>query len=178
MQNEKLQTDNNTMPGFVAIALGGTGKESVKTIQKMHQAAGNPFAIYTMAIDTDPLDFEQFDFSIDIAPTRDLVNAMVANPQKYGIACRTIIKHHKGLLDYETLGHGSRTTRIVTQAAFELHETRIVKGLCRAVQSVLEQGRCRWVMPVITASFGGGTGSAAVILLLDFFTDDTKKKET
>lgn len=182
MKTEHLITNGNisnenARPSYLLIAIGGAGKDSAQSAKKQHQAAGNPFAFYTLAIDTDPKDFDAFDFPIDIAPTRDAVSAMAANPQKYGIACRAIIEQHGDLLDYETLGHGARTTRLVTQAAFELYEEQIIKGLQQAIYSLLRQGQSQRIQPVVLASFGGGTGSAGVILLQDFFMDPIKKRQ-
>jgi len=162
---------------WLLLGIGGTGKDSIASAKKQHEAAGNPFPVYTMAIDTDTLGFDAFDFSIDIAPTRDAVSAMAANPQKYGVACRAIIEYHDDLLEYEVLGHGARTTRIITQAAFEIHEDKITKGLRDAIESLLKRGASRRVQPVVFASFGGGTGSAGVILLQNFFMDETKRRE-
>jgi len=182
MKTEHLITNGNisnenARPAYLLIAIGGAGKDSAQSAEKQHQAAGSPFAFYTVAIDTDPKDFDAFDLAIDIAPTRNTVSAMAANPQKYGIACRAIIEQHDDLLDYETLGHGARTTRLVTQAAFELYEGQIIKGLQQAIYSLLRQGQSQRVQPVVLASFGGGTGSAGVILLQDFFIDTIKKRQ-
>jgi hypothetical protein len=170
-------SNGNSRPGFLQIAIGGAGKDSVKSTIKQHEVAGEPFPVYTMAIDTDPMDFDKFEFSIGIAPTRDAVSAMASNPQKYGVACKAIIEYHEDLLDYETLGHGARTTRLVTQAAFELYEDRLIEGLRSAIHSLLRKGQCRRIQPVIHASFGGGTGSTGVILLQDFFMDEIRKRE-
>lgn len=181
MKTEKITNSNNSnrdsRPSYLLIAIGGAGKDSVKSVKKQHEAAGNPFPVYTMAIDTDSLDFDAFDSSIDIAPTRDAASAMAANPQKYGIACRAIIKHHDHLLEDEVLGHGARTTRLITQASFEIHEDEITKGLRNAIESLLKQGPSRRVLPVVFASFGGGTGSAGVVLLQDFFMGEINRRE-
>lgn len=180
MKTETSMTNSNILketasPGFLAIGIGGAGKDSLLSAIKQHRAAGNPFPFYTLAIDTDPKDLDAFDFAINIAPTREAVSAMASNPGNYGSACRAIIKQHKDLLDHETLGHGARTTRLVTQTAFELFEERIIKGLQEAIHSLLRQGRCQRIQPVVLASFGGGTGSAGVILLQDFFMVAVKK---
>lgn len=181
MKTAKITNSNianaDAMPSYLFIAIGGAGKDSVKSAKKQHEAAGNPFPVYTLAIDTDPKDFGAFDSTINIAPTRNLVNAMVSNPQKYGRACRAIIKYHDELLDEEALGYGARTTRLITQAAFEIHEDKITKGFQDAIQSLLKQGPSRRVLPAVFASFGGGTGSAGVILMQDFFMDEANKKE-
>jgi len=181
MKTGKITNSNisnaDAMPSYLSIAIGGAGKDSVKSTKKQHEAAGNPFPVYTLAIDTDPKDFDAFDSTINIAPTRDAASAMVSNPQKYGIACRAIIKYHDKLLDEEALGHGARTTRLITQAAFEIHEDEIAKKLRNAIQSLLKQGPSRRVQPVVFASFGGGTGSAGVVLLQDFFMDEINKRE-
>ena len=163
-------TDSNAQwednaPGFLVIAAGGAGKKSVQSAKKQHQAAGNPFYMHTVAIDTDPSDFQEFDSAINIAPTREAVSAMEENPERYGPACRAIVKDHPELLDTETLGYGARTNRPITQAAFELYEGRIMKHLQKAIHSLLRKGQSRDILPVVLTSLGGGTGSASIILL-------------
>jgi len=181
MRTEQITNSNNSngdaRPSYLLLGIGGAGKDSVRSVKKQHETAGNPFPVYTVVIDTDPLGFDAFDSSIDIAPTRDAVSAMAANPEKYGIACRAIIKHHDDLLEYEALGHGARTTRLITQASFEIHEDKITKGIRNAIESLLQQGPSRRVQPMVFASFGGGTGSAGVVLLQDLFMDEMNKRE-
>ncbi len=163
-------------PGFLVIAIGGAGKESVKSAKKHYQAAGRPFAMYTVAIDTDPRDFDAFDLAINISPTRQKLSAMDANPEKYGPACKALVKYHRSLLKSEAIGHGSRMTRIITQVAFELFHEQIINDLRHAIHSLIEQGQPR-ILPVVIASFGGGMGSAGLLLLQDFFTDDVIKRK-
>lgn len=163
--------------GFLVIATGGAGKTSARRAHKRHKAAGSPFSMCTMAIDTDPTEFEFYDFAINIAPTREAISAMACNPERYGPACKAIVRQHPYLLESETLGHGARTNGIITQAAFELFERQIIKGLQRAIHSLLRQGQLERILPVVVSSLGGGTGSASVILLQDFFVDATKKTQ-
>jgi hypothetical protein len=165
----------NVVPSFLIIAAGGAGKTSVRSIKKQHQAAGNPFPIHTVALDTDTTDFQNFDSAINIAPTREAVSAMVENPERYGPACRAIVEHHADLLDPETLGHGARTSRLITQAAFELFDGRIIKSLQQAIHSLLRKGQSPYILPVVLTSLGGGTGSASIVLLQNLFTDQTMK---
>lgn len=162
-------------PGFLGIAVGGAGKSSALAVKKQHLASGKPFSLAQITLDTEKTSFSEFDQAVDIAPTREAVAAMVANPERYGQACRAIVEDHPQLLDYETLGHGARTSRCITQAAFELFEDRIIKGFREAIHALLRQGQCRRIIPVMMASLGGGTGSAGVILLLHFFMDPVKK---
>lgn len=182
METKNLITSSNISnadynPGFLVIAIGGAGKDSAITVKKQHQAAGCPFSLLVTAIDTDPKDFDAFDLAIDIAPTREAVNAMAGNPERYGPACQAIVKHHPDLVNSETLGHGARMQRLLTQTAFELFEERIRKGLREAIHSLLRQGQFQGILPVVVSSFGGGTGSAGVILLQDFFMDAIKKRQ-
>jgi len=71
---------------------------------------------------------------------------------------------------------GARTSRIITQAAFELYQQRIGESLRTAVHALLKLGRFERIQPVIVASSGGGTGSAALILITDFFGPTKKNK--
>lgn len=162
-------------PAFLVIAAGGAGKAAAMRVQKQHRAAGAPFPIYRLALDTDPSDFEAFDSAINIAPTREAVSAMAVNPQRYGPACQAIVKDHPHLLENDTLGKGARTNRIITQAAFELFDQRITKGLRAAIQALLRQGHFDRILPVLLLSFGGGTGSATAVLMPDYLTDPDKK---
>ncbi|MBN2269870.1 MAG: hypothetical protein JXN61_04605 [Sedimentisphaerales bacterium] len=161
----------------LVIAAGGAGKSSALAVKKQHQAACSPFPLKVIAIDTDKTGFNEFDFAIDIAQTQETVSAMVANPQKYGRACRAIVENHPQLLDFETLGHGARTNRPITQSSFEVYEDLIQKEMREAIHSLLRQGQCRRIIPVVLASLGGGTGSAAAVLLLDIFMDPLKKSQ-
>ena len=118
MKSEILTADynlpeENKTPGFLVIAMGGAGIESVQSTIKRHQAASKPFPIHTMALDTDTADFQEFDSVINIAPTREAVSAMVENPDRYGPACKAIVENHPDLLDPETFGHGARTNRLI-----------------------------------------------------------------
>ncbi len=178
---ESITNDNgmkvNPSPAFLAIAVGGAGTGSALSVKRRHEAAGRPFNLVLLRAETDESGSAEFDSAIDIAPTGEAVAAMVANPERYGPACRAIVQHHPDLLDPETLGHGARTSRNITQAAFELFEDRIIKGLREAIHSLLRQGQCHRIIPVVMASFGGGTGSAGVILLLAIFMDSVKKRQ-
>jgi len=156
-------------PGFLLLALGGGGKDSALSAKRQHQAAGEPFVMYTMAFDGDMADFNDFDVAIHIALTREAVSPMASNTQRYGPACQAIVRHYPHLVESETLGNGARTHRIITQAAFEFFEQRITEGLRSAVHAILRQGPFTRIQPVFLASLGGGTGSAAAILLLDYF---------
>lgn len=174
--NSKLSKEEAAL-GFLCIAAGGSGKISLQSAIEQHQAAGNPFPFYTAAIDTDPKDFDTFDFAIDIAPTQEDVSALKKNPERYGPACRIIAQRYPELLNSETLGQGARTKRVITQAAFELFEKRIIEGLQKTIHSLLEIGQFQRIMPLILASLGGGTGSAVVILLQYFLMNSTRKSQ-
>ena len=162
-------------PRFLVIADGGAGKKSALRSQRRHESAGAPFPMYTLAIDTDPLGFEAFDGAIHIAPDHQSVSAMMSNPERYGPACQDIVKHHRHLVDPETLGKGARTSRILTQVGFELYDRQIVEGLRKAMQALLQGGRGGRIQPVVLTSLGGGTGSTALILLPEYFSRGAKK---
>ena len=174
--NNKLSKQESDL-GFLGIGAGGSGKLALQSAIEQHQAAGNPFPFFTAAIDTDRRDFDTFDFAIDIAPMQEDVSAMKKNPQRYGPACRVIAERYPELLNSETLGQGARTHRIITQAAFELFEKRIIEGLQKTIHSLLEIGQFQRIMPVILASLGGGTGSAAIILLQYYLMETTRKSQ-
>jgi len=182
MQTIETITSSNSpnielSPAFLLIAAGGAGKISALAVKKQHQAACSPFLLEEIAIDTETDRFDEFDFVINIAQTQDTVAAMVANPQRYGRACRAIVENHPQLLDSETLGHGARTSRPITQSSFEVHEDLIKKEMREAIHSLLRQGQCRRIIPVVLASLGGGTGSAAAVLFLDIFMNPLKKSQ-
>jgi len=166
-----------TLPGFLAIALGGAGKASALSLMRQHQAAGAPFPMHTLAIDTDPDGLAAFDSAINIALTREAVSALASNPQRYGPACQAIVRHHPHLLGSETIGRGARTHRLLTHVAWELFEPAVTEGLRAAAHTTLRQGPFSRIQPVVLASKGGGTGSAAAVLLLDYFSDTNKRDQ-
>jgi hypothetical protein len=165
------------MPGFLLIALGGAGKASVLSAMRQHQAAGAPFPLYTLVIDTDPDGLGAFDSAINLTLTREAVSAMTSNPQCYGPACQAIVRHYPHLLGSETMGRGARTHRILTQVAFEIFEPVVIDGLRTAGHALLRQGPFVRIQPVVLTSGGGDTGSAAAILLLDYFNTPEKKSQ-
>ena len=174
--NSKFSKEESAL-GYLAIGAGGSGKLALQSAIEQHQAAGNPFPFFTAALDTDCRDFDSFDFAIDIAPMREDISALKKNPQRYGPACRVIAERYPELLNSETLGQGARTHRIITQAAFELFDKRIIEGLQKTIHLLLEIGQFQRIMPVILASLGGGTGSAAIILLQYFFMESIRKSQ-
>ena len=101
---------------------------------------------------------------------------MTANPNRYGPACAAIVTRHRHLLEGEVLGMGARTSRIITQAAFELYEQRIGECLRSAIHALMRQGRFERIQPVVATSSGGGTGSAALLFITDFFGPTRKNK--
>jgi len=163
-------------PGFWLIGLGGAGKATVASAVKQHRAEGCPFTLYSHAIDTEQTGLDGFDSCINIAPTREAVQAMAVNPRRYGPACTAIVTRHPHLLEGETLGMGARTSRIITHAAFELYDQAITKSLQSALHALLRQGQFDRVQPVIATSTGGGTGSAAMLFVTDYFGPTKKNK--
>jgi hypothetical protein len=163
-------------PGFLVIALGGAGKLSASSAIKQHRAENCPFLLYSFALDTEPTGLDGFDSSLNIAPTREAVQAMAVNPRRYGPACTAIATRHRYLLEGDVLGMGARSSRIITQAAFELNPQRIVESLRSAIHALLRQGRFERIQPVVVASSGGGTGSAAVVLITEYFADTKANK--
>jgi hypothetical protein len=162
-------------PAFLLLAAGGAGKDSARSAVRHHEAAGRPFALYTLAIDTDPSGFDAFDSAINIAPTREAVSAILSNPHRHGPACQALFRHHPHLLERESLGRGARTHRPLTQAAFEIHEETLTEGFRAAIHALLRQEHGDRIQPVFVGSLGGGTGSAVAVLGLDFFVDGPRR---
>ena len=171
------RTTEVTLPKYLLFALGGAGKASASSAMRQHQAAGAPFPIHAIGLDTDPEGLEAFDTAINLALTHESVHAMASNPRRYGPACQALVQYHRHLVGSETLGRGARTHRILTQVAFELFESRIVEGLRSAVHALLRQGPFARIQPVVLASGGGGTGSTATILLLDYLLNPKRKNQ-
>ena len=176
-EKEERRGAEGSLPGFMVIAAGGAGKASALSAARQHQAAGAPFVMYTMGMDTDPDGLGVFDSAINIALSREAVSAMGSDPRRYGPACQAIVRHHPHLLESETLGRGARTHRLITQVAWELFETRILEGLRTAVHAILQRGPFVRIQPVLLASVGGGTGSAATVLLLNALMDPHRKSQ-
>jgi len=174
-EKEEQRGVEEPLPGFLVIAAGGAGKDSASSTIRQHQAAGNPFVMDTLAIDTDPDGLGAFTSAINIALSREAVSALRSDPQRYGPACQAVVRHHPHLLDSETLGRGARTHRPLTQVAWELNKNRIQEGLRAAIHAILQKGPFARIQPVVLASLGGGTGSAATILLLNEFLHPQNK---
>jgi hypothetical protein len=153
------------LPGYLVVPMGGAGKASALSMIAQHRAAGGPFAMRTVAIDTDPQGLEAFDRAINLATTREAVSAIRSNPRCFGPACRALVRHYPYLLDPETLGRGARTHRLLTQAAFEIHEDAVINGFRTSIHDLLKQQHAGIIQPVLLCSLGGGTGSAAALLV-------------
>jgi len=126
---------------------------------------GQSFPMTIVAMDTDPSPAPWADHQIQIGLDGQKARAVVANAAVFGPVAATIVKDFLPLLDPENIIKGSRTTRALTQLAFQYFEQVILQQLREAVLDLYHQGGFTHIVPVLLSSTGGGTGSALSILL-------------
>jgi hypothetical protein len=117
-------------------------------------------------LDTDPIQGDFISFSHCLALDYDKLDAIRANPSKFGPEVPVILEMFGSFLDPDDLSNGSRTVRSLTQLAFAFHKQAIQRLLRRSLLSLLQETRVKRVIPCIISSSGGGAGSALQILLL------------
>ena len=154
---------------FWNIPVGGVGIQASRCIEKRYRNDREPFAMAALHIDTDPATRIDGQDRVLIQLTGSDVRAMRANPATFGETTAAIIRDLARMLDASDILNGSRTTRALTQLAFNFH----LEYLCRAMRNslirLLQRFKVKMVTPVILSSSAGGTGSAAQILLMDLF---------
>lgn len=154
---------------FLNINIGGVGDRARQFMVDRYRADGQPFAMATIHLDTDPATTLDADEHILLQLTGAQVDAMRANPDTFGPVSTAIIQHLKRMLRPGDTLNGSRTTRALTQLSFLYHEGKICRGLQDALTKLRQNFKVSQVTPVFVSSSGGGTGSAAQILLMDLF---------
>ena len=159
-----IRNDNTT--AFLNLHLGGIGSQAAEVFFKRYTDDGRPFPQVSVHIDTDPLEAPFVDHRIHMGLDGEMLDALRADPDKFGPEVTTILQQHSRYLNAEDITNGSRTTRGLTQLAFAFHERRIAISLRKALHDLVSRSRIKSVIPILTSSSGGGAGSALQILLI------------
>lgn len=157
--------------GFLEISCGGTGREASRTTVKAYRRDGSPFPMLTVLLDTEEIYPQFVDIVVPIGIGAERLQAIIADPAAYGPVTEAVIHHHgQYLRDGTAIVHGSGTLRFLTQLCTEIHLTRIIRELKRAVRRLRKMG-AGTIVPVLVSSTGGGAGNALVVLLGKLFSD-------
>ena len=159
-----IRYDNTT--GFLNICCGGVGLEAGEVFSSRYLADGRAFPQVLVHIDTDPIEAAFVEHRIHIGLDGGMLDALRADPEKFGPEAVTILKKHAQYLDAEDIVNGSRTIRCLTQLSFAYHERKIATSLRKALHDLISRSRIKTVIPVLTSSSGGGAGSALQSLLI------------
>lgn len=151
--------------GFLTLFAGGIGLSAGGIYRQRYEADGRPFPMVAVSIDTDPVTADYIDETIHFGLDGRKLDALKADPARFGVAAEAICAHLGDYLTAEDASNGSRTIRGLTQAAFSFHEKRIAIGLRKAIHRLVDSHRVKTIIPIIVGSSGGGTGSALQVLL-------------
>ena len=162
---DRLLACDKGRAAFLNIPLGGSGFHAAAHVRQLHEADNRPFPMRLVQIDTDPTTAPYIDEAIPIGLDGVKIDAICANPHKFGPTVPAILEHFGDFLHPEDITHGSRTVRALTQLAFEFHRPGILRALRRVLLDLKHEGGFDHIMPVLFGSSGGGAGSALLILL-------------
>ena len=165
MSPTKTHNSDPQRIGFLTIALGGVGRDAAEQHQLRYQADQCPFPNLTIHIDTDPLLSELVDETIHIGFQDDQIDALRADPQKFGRGIDKILKTLPQYLSHEDATNGSRTIRCLTQLQLAVNEAALIQGFRTAIHRLVNDHGVSAILPMLVSSSGGGTGSALQILL-------------
>jgi hypothetical protein len=150
---------------FLVLPLGGTGREAVGVFESLYQADGRPFKKCTVYADTEPGTVDGVDAKLDLGLDADQVAVIKADPAAVGPVAQTMVEHYPQFLQPESIKNGSRTLRVNTQLAVEIHLDAIITQLNRSIRETVRNAPVQSILPLFLSSTGGGAGSALVLLL-------------
>ena len=142
-----IRYDNTT--GFLNICCGGVGLEAGEVFSARYLADGRAFPQVLVHIDTDPIEAAFVEHRIHIGLDGGMLDALRADPEKFGPAAVTILKEHAQYLDAEDIVNGSRTIRCLTQLSFAYHERKIATSLRKALHDLISRSYCRCKPPAV-----------------------------
>jgi hypothetical protein len=156
--------------GFLNIHCGGTGMLGARPFHELRKADGEILPVQSVLVDTDTPDEHLLeegivDTCIPVGLTHDEIRTVKATPASFGPTVEAIVHKMAQLIDEEDFRNGARTTRCLAQLAFEVHQDVIASRLNECIRSFQHREGCDDVVPVLTGSTGGGTGSSFIILL-------------
>jgi hypothetical protein len=100
------------------------------------------------------------------------IRAIQSDPEMFGLVPQTVVEHYPHLLREDSLQHGARTIRLLTQLAVEVHVEQVIRHLAKGIRQLLRKYRAKQIQPVLVGSSGGGTGSALIPLLGSCFAQE------
>lgn len=151
--------------GFLTVACGGVGLDAAEQYLQRYRCDLRPFPNVTIHIDTDPQTSPMVDEFIHIGFKDDQINALRADPAKFGRGVQKILENLPQFLSHEDGTHGSRTIRCLTQLQLAINEPFLDAGFRRAIHRLVNDHGVSTIIPMLVSSSGGGTGSALQILL-------------
>lgn len=175
--NSTTLPDLQRRPAFMTISLGGSGERASSVYGDLYVADGSPFPMVCVHIDTDPVTQAVFDESILLPLDADKLSAIQDNPELFGPNVGRILKEYSEMLHPEDVCNGSRTTRALTQLAFEYYRGHVLRGLRNALFRLKSYGGFDYVVLTLISSSGGGAGSALQILLAQALSDPSFRNQ-
>lgn len=156
---------------FLVVSCGGTARIATETFATFHQVDGSPFYKHVSYLDTEPVECQFADSNLCIGIRADEVDAIVADPSLHGELSLLMVKHYSDLLAKESIKNGSRTIRLLTQLAFEIHVMDIIRHFNRVIRDLIRSSGANRILPIFCSSTGGGAGSALTVLLCKLFAN-------
>jgi hypothetical protein len=143
---------------------------AAKPFHELRKADGGMVPAFTVVIDTDRPDERLLndgivDACIPVGLTHDDIAVLNATPVSFGPIVEAIVREMAYMLDPEDCRNGARTTRCLAQLAFEFHRDAIAAELNHCIRAFKHREGYDEIIPVVTGSTGGGTGSSLMILL-------------
>lgn len=156
--------------GFLNLHCGGTGALAVRPYFELRKADGCQVPAFSALIDTDPPDPALLaagvvDACLPLGLEPDQLSVLKDTPQSFGPTVERIVAKVAPLLNEEDCRNGARTTRCLAELNFLYHRYSIASRLNEWMRALKHRWGCDGIMPILTGSSGGGTGSALIILL-------------
>lgn len=158
--------------GFLVAGLGGLGNDALPEVRALYKRAGEPFPLFLAQLDTDPQPSASVDGACFMPLDRRALEAVRANPARFGPAAAEIVRRYVDFLDPEDAQNGCRTLRLLSQLSMAVYEDTLVDRLAEWVRNLRKRGAHR-IQPVFVSSSGGGCGSALQVLLAQRLADPT-----
>lgn len=152
----------DTRQAFLLIAAGGTGRDALGTFERF---GGNRVAKLALLIDTEPAETAAADAEVFLSIGHDEFDAIRADPKVFGPVTTTVVREMPEFIQAESLRDGSRTIRILSQMAVEVHKKQLKRSLKKAIRDLVKTSAANRIVPVLFGSTGGGAGSALVVIL-------------
>lgn len=171
-QQLSAQAEDYSMARLI-IGCGGEGNVGVMKFKEMCTAAPPDFTFKTARIDTDGREPTTADYDILIDFTAAQVCELKANAELFGDEAAQAVAALGEQLHPDFAGHGSCTTRPITQCNFAYHRRAVIKRLQRIIDDLNSEG-ISLIKPILVASCGGGCGGATTLSFCKALSHDSK----